>query len=248
MAAPLLDAIVQNTPGCSQGYAAGVPRSFAWYAGSYKPRGNAPPAEFTAVTGWGQVYPRLGASGPAPPGATIEVVDAQTYVRLRSGREWVLVQTQNVDRIAGGHFVADFSGNNAIAMTVVIEPDGKAAFGAPPKAYNSHFWFVARGTYDAGAVDGVYVQMKVRVTDPNADLVANAGADWWRDASVRFVQGFSNNPGAGMSNWVKLSTEWSTLYFYSLSTAQLMAYPPPPLAGSSKPANDALSAGACANH
>jgi hypothetical protein len=35
-----------------------------------------------------------------------------------------------------------------------------------------------------------------------------------------------------MSNWVELSTQWSTLRFYSWSTAQLRADPPPPLADS----------------
>lgn len=230
MEAPLLDAITQNTPGYSQAYAAGVPRSFNWCAGSYKPFGNTPPTDFTAVTAWGQVYPRLGASGLIPPpGATIEVTDAQTYVRLKAGRKWVLVQTQNIAGVAGGHFVANFSGNSDVAMTVTIQPDGKATFSAPKKGYNSHFWLVRRGTYDPGAVDGVYVQLKMRVADPNADFVANVGADWWRNVSASFVQGFRNNPGAGMSNWIKLSTEWSTLYFYSISAAQFAAYPPPPL-------------------
>jgi hypothetical protein len=35
-----------------------------------------------------------------------------------------------------------------------------------------------------------------------------------------------------MSNWVQLSTTWRTLSFYSLSSAQLEADPPPPLAAS----------------
>ena len=46
----------------------------------------------------------------------------------------------------------------------------------------------------------------------------------------RICAGFSNNSGAGISNWVKLSTQWSTIRFYSLSTAQIQADPPPPLA------------------
>ena len=100
----------------------------------------------------------------------------------------------------------------------------------PPPGYNAHFWIIDRGTYAAGRVDGVYVQMDVKTSDPNMKFVANVGADWWRDASAEFVQSFANNPGAGMSNWVELSTQWSTLRFYSWSTPTLVSDPPPPLA------------------
>jgi hypothetical protein len=74
--------------------------------------------------------------------------------------------------------------------------------------------------------------MDMRVNDPNLQLVANIGADWWRNASAGYVNGFGNNPGAGMSNWVGLSTQWSTLRLYSWITSQLRADPPPQLAGS----------------
>lgn len=30
-----------------------------------------------------------------------------------------------------------------------------------------------------------------------------------------------------MSNWIELSTQWSTLRFYSGSSSQLQAFPPP---------------------
>ena len=52
-----------------------------------------------------------------------------------------------------------------------------------------HIWPTARGTFAAGAVDGVYVQMDMRVTDPNLHLIAQVGADWWRDASAVFIAG-----------------------------------------------------------
>ena len=62
MATPMLDAIFQNTPGQSEGYALGVPKDYAWCSGSYKPAVNgSPPLDFTAVTGKGQVYPKEGA-------------------------------------------------------------------------------------------------------------------------------------------------------------------------------------------
>src|SRR6185436_17174522 len=58
-------------------------------------------------------------------------------------------------------------------------------------------------------------------------------ADWWRYKSAPFLSDFSNSPGAGMSDWVELSTSWKTLYFTSWSAQKLQADPPPPLLGSS---------------
>ncbi len=230
---PMLDAITQNTPGYSEGYPVGVPNTFSWCSGSYKPPGSSkPPSNFTAVTGWGQVYQKAGAPAYSNPNAAVEVANAKTYVHLKSTGQWVLVQDQATDNIAGGHFVSDFSGNAAIDMKVNTLSDGSTALDAPPTGYNDHFWPSSRGTFAAGTVDAVYVQMDMRVNDPNLQLIANIGADWWRNDSAGYVDGFNNNPGAGMSNWVELSTQWSTLRFYSWSTSQLRAAPPPPLADS----------------
>ena len=230
-ATPVLDAIKQNTPGQSEGYAVGVPRSYAWCSGSYKPPGNsAPPSDFTAVTGWGQVYPKAGAPTYSNPDGTIIVANVKTYVHLTDTGNWILVQDQATDEIVGAHFVADFSQNASIPMELNVQPGGSVAIGFPQPGYNDHFWISKRGTYPAGSVDGVYVEMEMRTNDPDMKFVANVGADWWRDTTANYVEGFANNPGAGMSNWVELSTEWSTLRFYSWSTSKLLTDPPPPLA------------------
>jgi hypothetical protein len=227
---PLLDSITQNTPGYSEGYAAGVPKRFAWCGGSYKPAGySAPPSDFTAVTGWGAIYPKAGVPAYSNPDATIEIANAKTYVRLKATREWILIQDQPRLHIIGSHFPADFSPKANVEMHSNTRPDGSVVIGAPTLGYNNHFWFSERGTFPAGSVDGVYVEMDMRTNDSQISLVANVGADWWRDAQADFLRNFSNNPGAGMSNWVELSTEWSTIRFYSLSTSQLQASPPPPL-------------------
>jgi len=229
---PLLDAISQNTIGYSEGYPAGVPREYAWCSGSYKPLNSSiPPLDFNAVTGWGQVYPKAGTPAHSTPEAMVEIANAKTYVHLKSG-EWVLVQDQMRNQIVGGHFVTDFAGNAGVPMVTRTLPGGGMAFAAPPTGYNDHFWHSTRGTYTPGSVNGVYVEMDMRTNDPKANLIANIGADWWRDVSAEYVAGFANNPGAGMSNWIQLSTEWKTLRFYSSSTAQLQDNPPPPLIAS----------------
>jgi hypothetical protein len=237
---PISDAINQNTPGQSEGYAVGVPRTFRWCSGSYKPPGSsAPPSDFTAVAGWGQVYPKVGSPAYSNPDGSILVANAKTYVHLRT-RQWVLVQDQATDDIAGAHFVADFAKNASNEMRVNALRDNSVALSIPTTGFNAHFWPTNRGTYAAGSVDGVYVQMDIRKDDPNVKLVANVGADWWRNSTAAYVRGFANNPGAGMSNWIELSTQWSTLRFYSGSSSQLQGDPPPPLAGSTSETNPTI--------
>ena len=112
---------------------------------------------------------------------------------------------------------------------VCVRADGSMTMDAPKSGYNDHFWPGARGTYGAGTIDGVFVEAQMKTNDPNANLVANLGADWWRSATAPYVDGFANNPSPGMSDWVKLTTEYQSLYFTSMSAAQLQADPPPGL-------------------
>src|SRR5258708_7718661 len=69
--------------------------------------------------------------------------------------------------------------------------------------------------------------------DANLQPIANIGADWWLNDSAGYSADFNNNPAAGVSNWVDLSTNWSTLGFYSSTTGQFQQDLPPPLVGSS---------------
>jgi hypothetical protein len=226
------DLIRQNSAGQSEGFPAGVPRSYSWYRGWNAGGKMAPPDDFTAVEGWGQVYPKVGAAAAdANSNATIEVANAKTYVHIKQTGQWVLVQDQSKLQMTGAHFVPDFAGNEAIPMKVTPLPGGQTAFDAPPAGYNNHFWYKSRGTYAAGTVDAIYVQMDMRVTDSNLKLVAMVGADWWRDASAPYLDDHSNNPGIGGTNWVELSIQWKTLGYYSMSTERFRENLPPPLLG-----------------
>jgi hypothetical protein len=231
VAAPSLDVIAQNTPGYSEGFPSGVPATYAWCNGSSKPPGNnEPPPDFAAVMSLGSVYPKFGAPAYSNPDAKIIVANAKTYVHLRATKEWVVVQDQSEDSIAGAHFDAIAAKNSAIDMTIEAQPDGVTSIASPPPGHNDLLWMAKRGTYAVGSVDAVYAQMDMKTTDPNLKLVANVGADWWRDLDSPY--GPANNRGAGNSNWIELSTDWSTLVFFSGSTSQLAADPPPPLAES----------------
>ena len=236
------DLIRQNTAGQSEAFPAGVPRNYSWYRGWNADGEMTPPTDFTAVEGWGQVYPEVGAAAAnSNPNATVEVANAKTYVHLKQTGQWLLVQDQSKLQLTGGHFVPDFVGNAAIPMKVTPLAGGHTAFDAPPAGYNNHFWYKSRGTYAAGTVDAVYVQMDMRVTDSSSKLVAMVGADWWRDASAPFLEDHSNNPGIGGTNWVELSTQWKTLGYYSMSTEKFREDLPPPLLGFAQSASPVAS-------
>jgi hypothetical protein len=241
MAISIADLIKQNTLGQSEGFPLGVPTSYNWYQGWNGEGMETPPANFTAVAGWGQVYQEVGKPADSNPNATVQVANAQTYVHIKATGQWVLVENQSTTQLTGGHFATDFAGNTATTMTETPLAGGGVSFDAPSAGYNDHFWHTSRGTYSAGTVDAVYVQMDMRVTDPNAHLVAMVGADWWRDSSAPFLPDHSNNPGIGGSNWVELSTQWQTVGYYSMSTAQFEADLPPPLVGSSAQSAPAVS-------
>jgi hypothetical protein len=225
---PLTDAIYQNTVGNSEGFPLGVPQGYDWYAGTNTIVGNTPPSDFTSVTGWGQVYPQAGAAASTNANASVQVADFKTYVHLTNGG-WVLVQDQSTNPIAGAHYTADFSGAANVPWNEKTMADGSTSMDAPKSGYNDHFWPGARGTYGAGTIDGVFVEARMKTDDPNANLVANLGVDWWRSASAPYVDGFANNPSPGMSDWVKLTTDYQTLYFSSMTAEKLRADPPPGL-------------------
>jgi hypothetical protein len=228
----LSEAIYQNTPGNSQG----LPEGFPGDKGVYGTTTLTPaPPGFSALTAWGVVYQEAGA--PVSPNAasdTVQIANFTTYVHLIGGT-WVEVQNQAQGGIGAAHYLADFSNNANIPLSKQTLPDGSVSLDAPPAGYNDHFWPTTRGTYTPGTVDGVFVQANMKTNDPDANLVAQLGADWWRDSTAIYVSGFVNNPAVGGTNFVKLTTQWKTLYYTSLSPQQLQADPPPGLLTASPP-------------
>jgi hypothetical protein len=219
----LADAIYQNTRGNNRVYPAGL----SWNKGKYGTSAlRSAPSGFSAVTGWGIVYPEAGA--PVSTNAasdTVQIANFKTYVHLTNGT-WVKVQDQAQGGIGGAHYVADFAGDAHIPWREQTLPDGSVSVDAPPTGYNDHFWPGPRGTYTPETVDGVFVEATMKTNDPSANLVTQIGADWWLNATAPFVSGFANNPFVGGNNFTKLTTQWQTLYYTSLSPHQLQADPP----------------------
>jgi hypothetical protein len=146
--------IEQNSIGYSQAYPAGVPKTSSWCNGASKPENGEPPADFTAVTGMASIFPKFGAS-PSNKDGKLLVANGKTYVRLRSTKEWILVQDQAENEIVGAHFDAMIPKNVAVEMKAEIQTDGSTLVDGPPPGRNDLMWLVRRGSFAAGTVDSV---------------------------------------------------------------------------------------------
>jgi len=229
--AALSEAINQNTRGHSQGY----PKGLSWDTGVYGTTTLTPaPSGFSAVTGWGVVYPEAGAPVSPNAASAVQIANFKTSVHLTNGT-WVEVQNQGQVGITAFHYVADFSNDQHIPLGEQTLSDGSVSLDAPPAGYNDHFWPTVRGTFTPGTVDGVFVEADMKTSDANANLVAQIGADWWRNSTASYANGFANNPVVGGNNFIKLTTQWQTLYYTSLSPQQLQADPPPGLLSPPRP-------------
>jgi Malectin domain len=221
--AALATAIFQNTPGNSVGAPAGVPSDYSWYGGKSGTNGLADaPAGFSAFTGWGIIYPNVGEPNVS---CNVYIDGFEAYEHLTTGA-WVLAQSQTADSIEGAHYIADFSNNASEPWTEESVAGGGVEVDSPPTGYNNHYYPGARGTYTPGTVNGLFVKVKLKTDNASANLVAALGADWWLSATAAY-DNMETNPGVGQSNFILLTTQYQTLYFTSLTPAQLTADPPP---------------------
>lgn len=223
----LTDAINQNTRADDTVYRLGIPTDWSLYGGAEP--GTLPPSGWSAVTAWGQIYPEAGASATINANAQVQIQDLTTYLLLNTG-QWVEVQNQSTDPVAGAEYVATFANNASIPWTASTS-NGVVTANAPANGFVDHFYPELHGTFTPGTVVGVFVEAQMRTTGPSAELVANLGADWYLNSTAQVP----NNTGAADSNWELLTTNWQTLYATNLTAAQLEANPPPGLAASTTP-------------
>lgn len=221
----LSDAINQNTRADNTVYPLGIPSDWSQYGGAEP--GSLPPFGWTAVTGWGQIYPEAGAPAGSNANAEVQIQGFTTYLLLNTG-QWVEVQNQATNPVAGAEYVADFSNNASVPWTASTSNNVVTA-NAPPNGYVDHFYPETFANFTPGTVEGVFVEAQMRTTDPSAELVGNLGADWWANANAQYP----NNAGAADSNWELLTTNWQKFYATNLTAAQLQANPPPGLDASS---------------
>lgn len=226
------DIIKQNTKDTYEALAVGVPASWDWYHGWMK-TGYAPAAGITAVTGWLACYPELNAAQPNY-NARVETRNFRTWVRLKATKKWVEVQAADA-KINGGLWGAAMTGGQG--LTATRPSTGIQSVPCPqPGLPIMHWWPEARGTYGSGTVDASYTQAEIRVTDAAQKLVGHIGVDYWRDGAAPYVDPVgTNNPAAGISSFIRLTTTFRTVGFYTCSDAVFKESLPPPLAGATVP-------------
>ena len=137
------------------------------------------------------------------------------------------MQDQSVDGIDGGNYPGNFQGD-ATPWSDTKNADGSSGGPTASSTRCIHWWHTNRGQYAANTVNGCYIELDTKVSATNMRYVVNAGIDWWRDTSAGYKPDFSNNPTAGVGNWIKAGTGWRTSYFTTLTEAELRGSNPPP--------------------
>jgi hypothetical protein len=202
--------------GSHDGQPEGVPLTWGW--AQHSEVENASNAGMSAMTAWGQVYAESGAAEPPPGTVRVEVKDIRSFVWSRRAGGWVVVQDSA--RVEGSHYRDDFSANDSTGADLRVEPDGGTSVAMLP-AYNFHFWPLSgRASVVPGDIAAVITTFDARLIGedaPDANYVANAGGDWWRTVSAPFDYSGAggNNDGIGEGRFVRLTTDWATIGFYT---------------------------------
>jgi hypothetical protein len=198
----------------------GVPPSYDWAAGP-RARPVAPPAGFTALTAWGQVYRCAGSAFDADD--TIQVRDLQTWLLV--GQRWRRVQ--RADALGGSAFAEDYRRPPVAARVVARGAGGTAVHMVD--GYNFHFWpGKGRVTFDPGALRDIAVVARARRIPHGSDagcFVLSIGADYWR--SLGAPGGTSNVSDAGIGRFKRVGRSWRAFSMTTASAATLSNHPLP---------------------
>lgn len=208
----------------------GVPVSFGWGGSGRVGWGNNPPADWSAIIPWGQVYVSADSAH----------IPANTKVQLRNLGVWIYSQSQGQWVKAGGsvgvegaHYVEDFAGDvNQPATSLRGEPDGGISVAMIP-GHNFHFWSQdGRQTMNPADIGAVVVSCEARLIvnnpgqpddRPDAFWMLSVGADYWKDKTAAW-DNFRTNGDVAISRFRKLGPDWQTVYMHTATEAQLRAY------------------------
>lgn len=226
----LEDAVKQNTMGQSEGAPHGVPTSWDWYTGKTAP--NYCPADWTQITGWSQIYAM---EGQPFVGGTFTIANQQCWIRNKATGVWSKVQDQATNKVYGSSYPGDFNGSS-ISWTFTTNADGSQQAATCQNGRNVHWYHHDRANFATNTYDHCFVQLDVKVSAANMNWVVNAGADWYPNSATINKAAAPPSavqqdvvPGAGMGNWIKLTTGFRTSYLYTCTESELRANPPPPL-------------------
>lgn len=209
----------------------GVPASTGWTDGPRIGEGIRPPAGWTHVLAWGQLYLADGAA--VPDGVRVAVRDLRLYRFSRSRRSWELVQRS--EAVAGAAYPEDYAGNAAVTADLRPHGDGGVEV-AIAAGRNVLFWIPAgRVAFDPADVGGWYCCFQARLVpaapgaavprDPR--IMASAGGDYWRDAAAPWAPGGANNRDIAIGRFRFVGRDWGWHHMHTMDEATIRANPPP---------------------
>jgi hypothetical protein len=197
----------------------GVPTSYDWAAAPVVWQA-APPAGFTAMTGWGQIQFASGA-GTTAAADTVQLRNFITYALNSSGQ---LTVVQNQGTIAGSLMLPTFA-NNTSFPTQMTNAGGVTTVTLNPNE-SFQFWPTNRSPLPAGT-QALVVTCEAKIsppagaTDPNINksYILSLGADWWQSMTAQWNSSYSTNAGVGNGRFVYLTTDWQGITFTSIQNA-----------------------------
>ena len=208
---------------------------YDWELGGFSYLGDPtriPPSIYSEMTGWFIMYQQAAVlHGEAMPtvACNVSMRNFQTWNHLKTGG-WVLAQNIATDAVTVEEVTPNQATDAPTQPAVTKNADGSYTWPCAGAGYINHGWPNARGSFAAGTVDGAFLYLELKVDEPNANLIAASGIDWWQESS----SGAGTNTGYSESIWKSLGTNWTGFTGSSVAEAVLHSDPPPPLVGIAK--------------
>jgi hypothetical protein len=219
-----LKVMLYDGAGAHEDLPKGVPSSYSWSTGARISPDPSWPADFYAMTAWGQLYE--GASNKAS-NTRVAIKEAAAWILDKNGK-WYEAQAQGA--VAGAAYVTDFVNDASKPADARIEPDGAISVRADEN-FNYHFWPASgRAVVEPSNVKGICSSFKARLviddhSKPDdrarASYVADSGADTWRSLDAPWKSDWSNNYDMGLGRMKRVTSEWQSFNMCNVSPDKL---------------------------
>ncbi len=205
------------------------------YAGVTVPSKNYKGEWWQAMTNWGQVYIKRGASQAAT-NTRIQIRNVTSKLLYNNGT-WQTVQS---GAFGGSAYLEDFANNTNKGPDVRDESNNEGGLSVivgegSYAGYNYHWYTSGRAFVDVNTVVGMFTTCEMRLIKADSNgtddrdqskYIALMGADWWLDTSVGWLPDWSANSGIGGGRWKYVTNEWTSFNWTSQTPAQTLANPP----------------------
>jgi hypothetical protein len=191
------------------------------------------PRNFTAIEGWGQLYPsdRVGRVD----GAAVEFKNFKVYILDSIDGTWNLIQSST--GVDGAAYREDFAHDDHIKVPTYKAADG-GTIAALVDGRNFHFWpTTGRKPIMPDHIGGVFVTLMARlVPDPaspspgdqwrDPHYVLSIGADYWLNSGAKW-DNLKTNDDVGIGRFKMVRPCWSVFNMTTVSPDVLKTNPPP---------------------